>query len=261
MLLAFGAVSAAQQSSSLAGATHANRDRERSAAAKPSIVLVHGAFADGSGWSDVIRILQRKGYKVTAAQNPLSSYQEDIATTKRLIDAQTGQVVVVGHSYGGAVITGAAANNPNVKALVYVAAFAPDAGEPIGAYLEKYPSLLGGSLRPDAAGFAYIDRAAFHEVFAKDLPETETDVMAAAQKPAIGTAFGSSPTVAAWRTIPSWYIVARDDHAINPDLERFFAARMGATTKEIKASHVMFMSHSREVAQVIEDAATAPSKQ
>jgi pimeloyl-ACP methyl ester carboxylesterase len=228
---------------------------------QPSIVLVHGAFADGSGWADVIRILQKKGYNVTAVQNPLSSYAEDIATTKRVIDAQPGAVVAVGHSYGGAVITGASAGDPKVKGLVYVAAFAPDAGEPIGAYIEKYPSALGAALRPDAAGFVYIDRAAFHDVFARDLPEVEANVMAATQKPVIGSGFASAPTAAAWRSIPSWYIVAQEDRAINPDLERFFARRMGANTREIRASHVVFISHPREVADVIEAAASAAARQ
>jgi pimeloyl-ACP methyl ester carboxylesterase len=227
-----------------------------STAAKPSIVLVHGAFADGSGWAAVIRILQKDGYDVTAVQNPLSSYAEDVATTKRLIDAQTGPVVVVGHSYGGAVITAAAAGSSNVSALVYIAAFGPEAGEPIGAYLEKYPSMLGEALRPDAAGFVYIDRAAFHDLFAKDLSKADADIAAAAQKPVHGSVFTSSPTAAAWKTIPSWYIVAQDDKAINPDLERFYAKRMGATTKEIRASHVVFISHPKEVARIIEDAAT-----
>jgi pimeloyl-ACP methyl ester carboxylesterase len=227
-------------------------------AVKPAIVLVHGAFADGSGWSEVIRILQKDGYAVTAAQNPLSSYAEDVATTKRLIDAQAGPVVVVGHSYGGAVITGATAGNANVTALVYIAAFGPEAGEPIGAYLEKYPTMLGASLRPDAAGFVYIDRALFHDLFAKDLSRADADIAAAAQKPAHGSLFTASSSVAAWKTIPSWYIVAGEDKAINPELERFYAKRMGATTREIKASHVVFISHAKEVARIIEDAAATP---
>ncbi|WP_245492105.1 alpha/beta fold hydrolase, partial [Mesorhizobium sp. M7A.F.Ca.CA.001.09.2.1] len=125
--------------------------------AKPTIVLVHGAFADGTGWQHIIPILQRDGYTVIAVQNALTSLAEDVATTKRVIEAQKGPVVAVGHSYGGAVITGAAAGNSNVKALVYIAAFAPEAGEPIGAYTEKYPSALGSALRPDVAGVVTID--------------------------------------------------------------------------------------------------------
>lgn len=229
-------------------------------AAKPSIVLVHGAFADASGWDAVIRILQGKGYDVTAVQNPLNAYASDIETTKRVLDAQTGPTVAVGHSYGGAVITAAAAGNTNVKALVYVAAFANDANEPIGAFIQKYPSLLGKALRPDAAGFVTIDRAQFHEVFAQDLPRAQSAVMAATQKPVIGSGFAASTPVAAWRTTPSWYVVAQNDNVINPDLSRFYATRMKATTTEIKASHVVFISHAREVAAVIEAAAAVAAR-
>jgi pimeloyl-ACP methyl ester carboxylesterase len=229
-------------------------------AARPTIVLVHGAFADATGWQRVIPILERDGYTVIAVQNPLASLAGDVQTTKRVIDAQAGPVVAVGHSYGGAVITGAAAGNPNVKALVYIAAFAPDAGEPVGAYNEKYPSELGAALRPDAAGFVTIDRAQFRELFARDVPAAEARVMAATQKPIIGNAFGESVEQAAWKTIPSWYLVAQEDRAINPELERFYAQRMGAKTTEIKASHVPFVSHPREVARLIEQAASAAVK-
>jgi pimeloyl-ACP methyl ester carboxylesterase len=228
-----------------------------SAAAKPTIVLVHGAFADASGWDAVIRILQAKGYEVSAVQNPLSSYAADIETTKRLIDAQTGPTVVVAHSYGGAVMTAAAAGNPNVKALVYLAAFANDVDEPLGGLLEKYPSKALTAFRPDAAGFLSIDRAKFHEIFAQDLAVAQTNVMAVTQKPLNSSAFTAITKVAAWRTTPSWFVVAQNDNVINPDLERFFAKRMGAKTTEIKSSHVVFMSHPKEVAGVIESAARA----
>jgi len=226
-------------------------------AAKPTIVLVHGAFADASGWDAVIRILQAKGYEVSAVQNPLSSYEADIETTKRLIDAQTGPTVVVAHSYGGAVMTAAAAGNPNVKALVYLAAFANDVNEPLGALLEKYPSKALPTFRPDAAGFLTIDRAKFHEIFAQDLAVAQTNVMAVTQKPLASSAFKATTTIAAWRNIPSWFVVAQNDNVINPDLERFFAKRMGAKTTEINSSHVVFMSHAKEVAAVIESAARA----
>lgn len=226
-------------------------------AAKPTIVLVHGAFADASGWDAVIRILQAKGYEVSAVQNPLTSYAADIETTKRLIDAQTGPMVVVAHSYGGAVITAAAAGNPNVKALVYLAAFANDVNEPLGALLEKYPSKAVPTFVPDKAGLLTIDRAKFHDVFAQDLPLVQTNVMAVTQKPLASSAFGATTSVAAWRTTPSWFVVAQHDNVINPDLERFFAKRMGATTTEINSSHVVFMSHPKEVAGVIETAARA----
>jgi len=225
------------------------------AAAKPTVVLVHGAFADGTGWQHVIPLLERDGYNVIAVQNALASLAGDVETTKRVIDAQVGPMVVVGHSYGGAVITGAAAGNPNVKALVYIAAFAPEAGEPIGVYGEKYPAPLGAALQPDAAGFLYIDRARFRELFCADVPATEASVMAATQKPIIGSAFGASVDQAAWKTIPSWYLVTQDDRAINPDLERFYAKRIGAKTTEIRSSHVPFISHPAEVARLIEQAA------
>jgi pimeloyl-ACP methyl ester carboxylesterase len=229
-------------------------------AAKPTIVLVHGAFADGTGWQRVIKILERDGYNVIAVQNALASFDGDVQTTKRVIDAQKGPVVAVGHSYGGAVITGAAAGNTNVKALVYIAAFAPDASEPIGAYNEKYPAPLGAALQPDSAGFLYIDRARFHELFAKDVSATEAKVMAATQKPIIGSAFGASVEQAAWKAIPSWYLVTTEDQAINPEHQRFYAKRIGATTTEIKSSHVPFISQPAAVAQLIKQAASAKVK-
>jgi pimeloyl-ACP methyl ester carboxylesterase len=231
-------------------------------AEKPTIVLVHGAFADGSGWQDVVPLLQRDGYKVIAVQNPLAMLAEDVATTKRVIDAETQNgrtVVAVGHSYGGAVITGAAAGNANVTALVFIAAFAPDANEPIGAFNDRYPSDLGAALVPDAAGFLYIDVAKYHEVFAGDVPTRQTRVMAVAQKPVHGAIFGQSVPTAAWRTIPSWYLVAQEDRAISPQLERFYAKRMNAKTSEIKSSHLPFISHPQKVAALIEAAASAPT--
>jgi pimeloyl-ACP methyl ester carboxylesterase len=232
----------------------------QTAAAKPTIVLVHGAFADGSSWQRVIPLLEKDGYYVIAVQIPLSSLDDDIATTKRVIDAQKGPVVVVGHSYGGIVITGAASRNPNVKALVYIAAFAPDANEPVGPLTEKYPSDLGKALRPDAAGYLYVDRAQVHQVFAADVPAAEARVLAATQKPVNSTVFAATLQSPAWKTIPSWYLVTRNDHALNPDLERFFAKRMKATTSEVTSSHVPFLSHPKVVVRVIEAAATATAK-
>jgi pimeloyl-ACP methyl ester carboxylesterase len=227
---------------------------------RPTIVLVHGAFADGSGWQDVVPLLQRRGYKVIAVQNPLAMLAEDVATTRRVIDAETKAgrtVVAVGHSYGGAVISGAAAGNANVKALVFIAAFAPDANEPVGAFNDRYPSDLAKALVRDAAGFMYIDVAKYHDVFAGDLPTSQTRVMAVAQRPIFGAIFGQSVPTAAWRTIPSWYLVAQQDRSINPDLERFYAKRMNATTSELKSSHLPLLSHPRKVAALIEEAASA----
>jgi pimeloyl-ACP methyl ester carboxylesterase len=225
-------------------------------AQKPMIVLVHGAFADATSWNRVIPILQGDGYFVTAVQIPLSSLSDDVAATKRVLDGQTGPVVLVGHSWGGAVITAAAAGNKNVKSLVYVAAFAPEAGEVVTAPAANYPAPeLNAVLKPDEAGFVYIDRARFHDAFARDLPEADTRIMAATQKPINSRSFGETVPAAAWKTIPSWYIVSTEDHAINPDLERYYAKRIGATTIEIKGSHVPFLSHPKEVARVIEAAA------
>ncbi len=226
-------------------------------AARPTIVLVHGPFADGTGWQHVIPILQHDGYAVIAVQNHLASLAEDVETTKRVMNAQQGPVVVVGHSYGGAVITGAAAGSANVTALVYIAAFAPEAGEPIGAFADKYPTPLAAALRPDAARFLYVDRAQFRDVLARDVAAREASVMAATQKPVHESAFGASVKEAAWKTIPSWYLVAKEDRAIQPDLERFYAKRMGAKTTVSKSSHVAFISHPAEVARLIEEAASA----
>ncbi|HET6983266.1 MAG TPA: alpha/beta hydrolase [Myxococcaceae bacterium] len=227
-----------------------------SASEKPAIVLVHGAFADASSWSKVIPILQKDGYYVTAVQIPLTSLDDDIAVTKRVIDAQKGPVVVVGHSYGGAVITGAA-GGANVKSLVYVDAFAPEAGEPLGSTGDKFPPApLSKALIPDAAGFLYIDRAKVHDVFAKDLSEGEARIIAVTQKPLNHSVFEAKVTNAAWSSKPSWFIIGTEDRAINPDLLRFYAKRMGAKITEIKgASHVGFLSHPKEVVQVIESAA------
>ena len=223
----------------------------------PNIVLVHGAWADASGWHKVILHLDRAGYPVIAVQNPLSSLADDVATTKRVIDARTGPTIVVAHSYGGAVMTGAAAGNPNVKALVYIAAFAPEAGEPFTKLLSQYPNELSTAFVPDSAGFIYLNRSMFHDVFCRDVDSNTALVMAATQKPLFGGIFEQSLENAAWKTIPSWFMVATEDQVINPELERFFAKRMNARTTEIRSSHVAFISHADEVFKMIEAAAKA----
>ena len=227
--------------------------------AKPTIVLVHGAWADGTGWQHVIPLLERDGYTVIAVQNSLASLADDIANTKRVIDAQKGPVVVAAHSYGGAVMTGAASGNANVKALVYLSAFAPDAGEAIGETISHFPATVGGTaFQPDAAGFLYIDRAKFHDYFCPDVPVAEARIMAATQKPLNSKIF-AEPLVPspAWKTIPSWFLVSTNDKMINPDQERFYAKRMKATTIEVPSSHVSLVSHPVEATKLIEDAAAS----
>lgn len=228
----------------------------------PRIVLVHGAFADGTGWQHVIPMLEDDGYHVTAAQNPLTSIDDDVATTRRLIEAEAaiGPVVVVAHSYGGAVITEAAAGVSGVKALVYLSAFAPDADEPLGDLLHTQgPVPLDEALVPDAAGFLYIDRARFTELFCADVPDVEARVMAAVQRPVASNIFGESVAAAAWHDIPSWYLVTRQDQVVIPEVQRFMAERMSATVEEIDASHVAFISHPDVVVAMIEAAAEAPA--
>jgi pimeloyl-ACP methyl ester carboxylesterase len=225
-------------------------------ASKPTIVLVHGAFADGSSWQHIIPLLVRDGYNVVSAPIPMASIAGDVAVTKRLIDAQKGPLVVVGHSYGGAVITGAAAGNPNVKALVYLSAFAPDIGETINAVASRYAAApLAAAVAPDAAGFLWIDRAKFHEVFCKDVPAAEALIMSVIQRPLASGVFTETQTVAAWKTIPSWFVVAKNDQAINPEQERFYASRMHAHVTELPSSHVVMISHPAEVTKIIEEAA------
>ena len=222
-----------------------------------SIVLVHGAFADGSGWGNVIPLLEQEGYNVTAVQNPLTSFADDVASTRRVVDAQSGPVILVGHSYGGAVITTAARGAANVKALVYIAAFGPDTGENLQALLQEYPSKIGAALVPDAAGFLYIDRAKFREAFAADVSDRDHSILAAAQKPINSQIFGQVYESPAWKELPNWYLIANEDQAINPNLQRMFAARMGATVREVKASHVPFVSVPSAVAGIIKEAAEA----
>jgi pimeloyl-ACP methyl ester carboxylesterase len=222
-----------------------------------TVVLVHGAFADATGWAKVILGLEEKGYNVIAVQNPLISFTDDVATTRRVIDAQTGPVVLVGHSYGGAVITAAALGTSKVKALVYVAAFAPDVGESLKALLEQHPSKIGAALVADAAGFLSIDRAKFKEAFAGDVSDAEQRVMAATQKPINSQIFGYQAQDSAWKKLPSWYLVASEDQAINPALQRKFSQRMSAKTREVKSSHVPFMSRPADVVSIIEAAANA----
>jgi pimeloyl-ACP methyl ester carboxylesterase len=220
-----------------------------------NIVLVHGAFADGSGWKPVADILRKDGYTVSVVQQPMTSLEEDVTATNRILDRQSGPAVLVGHSYGGAIIT-EAGNNPHVASLVYVAAFAPDEGERVGPLAATIPP-AATSIAPTADGYLLIDRAKFPTDFAPDLPLAEAQFMAISQMPTNSKAFGTPITAPAWKTKPSYAIVATQDRMINPNLERSMYARAHAKVTEIKASHVVFISQPRAVANVIEEAARA----
>jgi pimeloyl-ACP methyl ester carboxylesterase len=218
-----------------------------------NVVLVHGAFADGSGWKAVSDILTKDGYKVSIAQPPETSLEDDIAETNRILDAQDGPTVLVGHSYGGIIITGAG-NNAHVKSLVYVAAFVPDTGESLASLGGSKPP-AGASPKPSADGFLYIDRANFHADFAADLPADTSDFMARSQ---VGLSIKSATaktTTPAWKTKPSFAVVATQDRSINPDLERWLYKRAHSTAIELPSSHVVYISHPAEVAALIEQAA------
>jgi pimeloyl-ACP methyl ester carboxylesterase len=229
---------------------------------KPNIVLVHGAWADGSSWSKVIPLLQEKGYNVTAVQIPLTSLADDAAVTRNVLVMQNGSTILAGHSYGGAVITEAGANASNVVGLVYISAYAPEDGEVLGELNERMPTAPGmANLRPDPEGFLWMDPEAFPESFAQDVDPLQARVMAAVQKPVSSSIFGESPTQAAWKSKPSWYLVSENDRIINPDLERFMAERIGAReVVSIPSDHASLVSHPDEVAMLITDAANATIK-
>jgi pimeloyl-ACP methyl ester carboxylesterase len=222
-----------------------------------NILLVHGAWADGSSWSKLIPLLQAKGFHVVAVQNPLNSLADDAAATKRAIALQDGPVLLVGHSYGGAVIT-EAGTDPKVVGLVYVAAFAPDTGEAVGDLGKEFPPPPGpGELRPDAGGYLSLSAKGVEEFFAPDLPLAERKVMTATQGPTNAACFGTKITIAAWHSKPTWYVVASNDHMISPDLERKFAKAMNAKTITLPSSHVPMLSHPEAVAKFVIEAAGA----
>jgi len=227
-----------------------------------NIVLVHGAWADGSGWKGVYDILVKDGYNVSVVQEPETSFNEDVAATKRVITQQDGPCVLVGHSYGGAVITEAGTDSA-VAGLVYIAAHMPDAGENEADEGKRFPSDLSksGAIQKTADRFTYIDPAKFHELFAADLPADRAAYMARSQVLNFADNFSATITTAAWRTKPSWMVVAGNDRTINPDLERWYAKRANSHTIEVAgASHSVYVSHAKEVADVIESAARAVSK-
>jgi pimeloyl-ACP methyl ester carboxylesterase len=228
------------------------------APAKPAsprnIVLVHGALVDGSSWRAVYEILRKDGYRVSIVQEPLTSLDDDVAATKRILDLQDGPVVLVGHSYGGTIITIAGAD-PKVKALVYVAALQPDAGETTGELTGRMPS-PSDDIKNTKDGYLYLDPSKFAGAF-PDLPKAQAEFMAASQVPVSGAAFGAKVTVAAWHDKPSYAIVATQDRQLNPDLAHWMYKRSGAKVTEIKASHLVYISQPHAVARVIEQAARA----
>lgn len=228
------------------------------AAPVKNIVLVHGFFADGSGWRAVSDILTRDGYKVSIVQEPETSLADDVKATLAVVHMQDGPSILVGHSYGGAVVT-EAGNDPQVAGLVYIAAYQPEAGESLATLTEKNPGATR-AIKKTADNFLYIDPAQFHADFAADVPEKETRFMATSQVMPAVQAFTAPVSTAAWKTKPSWALVATLDRTVNPDLERFMAKRAGSTTVEVASSHVAFLSHASDVATLIERAASKSAK-
>ena len=222
-----------------------------------NVVLVHGAWADGSGWKGVYDILTKDGFNVSIVQEPETSFKDDVEATKRVIAQQDGPCILVAHSYGGAVAT-EAGNDPSVVGLVYVAAHMPDAGESEAEDGKRFPSDLSKStgIKKTPDGFTYLDPAQFHEYFAADLPADQAAFMARSQVPNFADNFKAVITSAAWKTKPSWMLVAGSDRTINPDLERWYAKRANSHTIEVPgASHAVYVSHPKEVAAAIKEAA------
>jgi pimeloyl-ACP methyl ester carboxylesterase len=221
-----------------------------------NVVLVHGGFVDGSGWEGVHQILKKQGYNVTVVQNPTVSLQDDVEVTKRVLAAQDGPSILVGHSYGGAVIT-QAGSHPNVAALVYITAFAPDKGESVGTLIkDPPPGTPVPPIVPPQAGFLFLDKNAFAASFAADVEPGKAAFMADSQVPWGVEALNAVITEPAWRTKPSWYLVATQDKMIPPDAQRAMSKRAGSKVVEVGGSHAIYVSQPRAVASLIEEAAT-----
>ena len=226
--------------------------------ARPNIVLIHGAWAEGSCWTGVIERLQADGYHVTAPQFPLTALADDVARLRQVLELQDGPVIVAGHSYGGQVMTALGADAPNVAGLVYIAAFGLDQGESLGSLLSQGPVTPAlAHLAIDKQGFGWLSEDDYVRHFAGDVEPLKAKVMYAVQQPIAMAIFDEVMAEPAWKTLPSWYLVAANDQALPPDAERLFATRMGAATVEIPSSHVAMVSHPDDVAQLIETAAQA----
>jgi pimeloyl-ACP methyl ester carboxylesterase len=222
---------------------------------KPNVVLVHGAWADGSCWAGVAKALQARGYKVTAPQFPETSTEADVARLRQVLARQDGPTVVAGHSYGGQIITALGTDAPNAVGLVYVAAFAIAEGETLGELLKAGPPTAAlANLEVDELGFAWLPEDDFVGHFAADVDPDEARVLHAVQQPISLSTFEYTMGVPAWSTLPTWYAVAKNDEAIPPDAERLFAARMGATTIEVESSHLPMVTHVDEIVDLIEQA-------
>jgi pimeloyl-ACP methyl ester carboxylesterase len=228
--------------------------------AHPNIVLIHGAWADGSSWGAVIERLQADGFAVTAPQFPMAALAGDVARLREVLNRQTGPTIVVGHSYGGQIMTALGADAPNVSGLVFIAAFGLDEGESIGTLLGQGPASPAlAHLDIDELGFAWIPEDDFVNHFAADVDPVKARVMHAVQQPLAASALGEVMGVPAWKSLPSWFLVAENDQAIPPDAERLFAKRMNATTTQIPTNHVAMVSHPEAVVSLIEKAAVALS--
>src|SRR6202521_5469320 len=228
---------------------------EFTTAALAAVVLVHGGCVDGSGWEDVYKILKKDGYNVSIVQNPTITLADDVAATRRIIAAQSGRIVLVGHSYGGVVIT-EAGNDPKVAALVYIAAFAPDKGESVSALIkDPVPGAPVPPILPPVDGYLLLDKAKFPASFAGDVSPEEAAFMADSQVPWGVNALGGTISEPAWRTKPSWYLLTTDDKMIPPAAQRLMSKRAGATVVEVKGSHAIYVSQPQAVASVIEKAA------
>jgi pimeloyl-ACP methyl ester carboxylesterase len=226
-----------------------------------NVVLVHGAFVDGSSWNGVVAKLQQKGYHVSSVQNPLTSLADDVAATRRVLARQQGPTILVGHSWGGVVIT-ETANAPNVAGLVYIAAIAPQLHESAMDLMKRAaPMPAGQAISADPSGFLWLDRARYHADFAADVPENVTRVLSAAQVPIAQKAFGETVSQVGWKDKPSWYVLTTKDRAVSPEVQRFMAERMGAKVVPMASSHLAPVSHAGAVADVIDRAARELSRQ